>query len=697
MNSYITNILRHWRPVAVFNSVILLFAFISAQSVDKVWMAEAQLILPNSTDDLNLDLGTLGELGGGEGLTFTPQVDSRQILASILLSNDLLERVRELDPEKAAYPGIGSYKTLFDVETDSASTVISLSAEGLEPTIARDRLAIFIDVFQNRLIELRSDNVQNRSDFVQEALIEAKTNLTEAGQALSSFQTETNLINLDSQSSELVNAISQLVLIQGEATAEFQANQARLSSLSERLGQTPEQAILALDLSENGGYQSIQAELSKLEVELLEARALSTDQHPQVLYLLAQREKLLRQQERYILDVAGSVEGVNPSIGQGYAALIQQMILAESEARALGEQASQLQTQLDQLNGRLLQFPSAKARFAELQRDYDIAQGVYNGLMAQIQANRVNALSTYPSVQILDQPATTSGTVGSGRKPIVLGAMLASIFGSFAIIAYLESRNPLVPLKDFQSTAFPILRYIPYLKQDITFGDFSLGSGEFQRLASTLSMAHQKSWFVIASPDTGEGKTTVTIGLAKALKFLGFRVLMVDADFHNHHLSKQLGYPSRTAPVLFEASPTPIPIEPGLDLLSRTVIKTESRRARFGCARELVEAVKAISKIEQYDYVLFDTAAIAKDNETVILAKEIESVLMVVWAGKTRKRAFYDSLGQLEAHRIKRPSLIINGTNAPTTHHHNYSSDSAPPAHVDNGYALTFPVRSNDA
>jgi Mrp family chromosome partitioning ATPase len=60
----------------------------------------------------------------------------------------------------------------------------------------------------------------------------------------------------------------------------------------------------------------------------------------------------------------------------------------------------------------------------------------------------------------------------------------------------------------------------------------------------------------------GEGKTTVTLGLARALVDLGFRVLMVDGDFLQAELTHKLGYTKE-----LNSTPTPISIEPNLNLL----------------------------------------------------------------------------------------------------------------------------------
>ena len=659
MNEFIAIARRHWKPVAALNVVIMAIALFNAQSIEKKWAASAKLILPNSTADLNLDLGTLGDLEGGEGLIFSQQIDSRQILASIMESDDSVRRVWAQDPQKDLYPTLIKYRDLFSVKPDNASTIISLSAEGSSQDIARDRLSLFINAFQERLTELRDDDVSQRSEFIQKDLVEAQETLKLAGQRLAEFQEQSNLVISDNQAAELVKAINTLSLKQGEVLAQFQANQARLSNLSARLNQTPYQAILALRLSEDKGYQTIKTKLSQLDIELLEAQTLFTDEHPQVQYLLAQRDELSRQQSNYILEVTGEIGGVDPSVGQNYASLIQDMILAESDTHALQQQALTLQSHLEQLSYRLRQLPAAQTRLADLQRNYNIAEGVYNGLVAQIQANRLNAFSTYPSVQILDQPAFHSKPVGPGRKPIALGALLASVFGSAAITLFLEGRDPLLFTKDL---TLPKIGQIPALSSKAVLDNAQLGiTLEFQQLALAISkmpLRHQR--LLMTSPLDGEGKTTVTRGLAIALNVLGFRVLMIDGDIFNQALSQRLGV---TDADRSNKEITLHPISHYLDLLRLNL--DEDKAKKFFVQNEFSKYLDDLQKKEQYDYLLIDSLPISTCSETAAMLSSIHNVLLVLWPQKSLKNSFYHSLEILNQHNIKTSGLILNGTVGP--------------------------------
>jgi uncharacterized protein involved in exopolysaccharide biosynthesis len=67
--------------------------------------------------------------------------------------------------------------------------------------------------------------------------------------------------------------------------------------------------------------------------------------------------------------------------------------VAESESSAQRRQATQLQRQVDKLNTALKSIPVNQARLLELQQHYDVAQGVYKGLIAQVQQANIDALT----------------------------------------------------------------------------------------------------------------------------------------------------------------------------------------------------------------------------------------------------------------------------------------------------------------
>ena len=314
MNRIFAVVIRHWLPLLSLNTVLLIATSFIASKTPKVWTANAELILPNTTSDLNANLGTLGNLSGG-GVVFSQQINPLKILSSILLSNETLMEAYKSDPEKELYSSLNSYRGIFKVSPQGETTVISLSADGSSQEIAQKRLQTFINAFQLRLNELRAENASGRAGFLEKQLDSARYNLQQKQMELADFKRFANLASSEDQTRELVVSINTLTTSQAQVLAEVQANQAQVKMLSARLGLMPDQAVRSLQLKEKREYQFIRQKLSEVEAELIPIQNLYTNEHPQVKQLLQERDQLRRQMENYIAEAAGGTSGLKTSIG----------------------------------------------------------------------------------------------------------------------------------------------------------------------------------------------------------------------------------------------------------------------------------------------------------------------------------------------------------------------------------------------
>ncbi|MCJ8281257.1 MAG: AAA family ATPase [Rivularia sp. ALOHA_DT_140] len=656
MNRIAKIAIRHWKLLLAWNILVLGITAINFKVTPKVWNSQAQLILPNVTNESDADLGKLGRVRD-EGIVFSQQLNPLNILSSIAMSDHVVEKVWQNDPEKEEFSRLSKFKKLFETSPEKESTVISLSVEGSSPQLARQRASALITAFRERLQELRQDEAKQRSQFMQEEVKLAYTKLFKAQKELSELKQKTNLISSEEQTNEMISAINALETEQAQSVAEAQSFLAKAKMLSTRIEMSPATAVNSVKLKENKEYQLFRGKLSEVEVALVEARGKLTNNHPQIQELVYQQRVLRNQLQQYIAD-RGKFSGVDGAIGQNTAALTEQMILAESQAMGMVKKAQQLQPTIDKLSKNLNSLPQKQAKLLELQRQYDIAEGVYNGIVAQAEQSKLGAFSAYPSVQVLDQPIMDTKPVSPKLRLMVLGALLACGFGSAAIILLSENRDPLLSPKDIVQTNIPVLASIPYIKNIDGKLEQKLGGEiEFQRLASAVSLMQLDSGrLMIASATTEEGKTTTTLGLANALINLGFKVLVVDGDFRRSELSQSLGYQGQTT---VDSRFIHKKVRPHLDLLSINI--AEDKISEFVARGEFEGHLNFLQKNDKYDYVLVDSSPVTLTPEAALLAKIISKVLFVVRSTSSHRNYFCDSIEQLTRHKAEITGLVVNG------------------------------------
>lgn len=664
MKTFLTKAKRHWKSLLVLNSTILSIAAAGAILSPRVWMAEAQLIMPDSSSKLDSSLGTLGSLSQ-MGVSFTNELSPLKVQSSILTSQNVMQRTLQSDPERTKFANLAAYTKLFKAKPGDQSTIIQLEVKGSSPELAKQRTENLLAAYQQRLNDLRLSANATRQSFVLKQLGGAEANLREARIHLANFQKATGLVNSEEQSKALVVTMGSLTDSQAQIMAQAQSAETQARSLSQRLGLSPEQASGTLRLSENKEYQEIRQRLSTVEADLASARGVYTDDSYQIETLLLKRNELQRALDQVLVAVAPNVPnlarmigGDNSSSSKGnQASLMVQLLQVESQAKGLRQQAQQLQANVGILQNRLNNTAILQGQLSELQRKFEIAEGVYKGIVGQLQQDKVSAFNYYPNMQTLDLPTVDLKPISPKPSLIAVGTLLATIFGSAALIIFLDSRDPLFQQKDLQEFELPVLARFPQLPQ--LAPELNIGMGtevEFQRLASAISlMPSENRSLMVTSSTAGEGKTTISIGLALALTDLGFHVLLIDADFKRASLSARLGISE------LEQSSTPIEVRKNLELLPAN-LKEGSRqtigRIAQGRFKQTLSTHQASGK---YDYIIVDSSPIGLTSEAALIAADVQRVLMVARMGVSLRSQVLDTLTQLSRHNAEVVGIALNG------------------------------------
>ena len=723
MNHHFNVIRRHRNPIIVLNLILFLATLLSATVLANIWSppiwkARAKFNVPSSGGNLSADLGTLGSLRDSVA-GFSREVNPLQIQSTIITSDAVMEKIWLVDSEKEAFLNFKSFKSLFTVEPQPQSTVIAIEARGSSSKLALARATNLVKAYQQRLNELRSSDTDFRQEFAQEEFKQAKDDLLEAQRELGVFRLSRGIVDSDSQTQQLVSSISQLktqlTLLQSEA----EASQTRAEIAASYFNIPPDKAIQLLNLAENQEYQEVRQKLAQTEIELSEARSQYTDNSPQVQNLLFQREQMTQELAKRIGTIIpnSSLQKIDLTLGGNGSTkrldMISELINARTTSQGLKQQMIQIQNQITRLTNELDAISSNKTKLVELERKQNIAEGVYKGISAQINRAKIDHFNGYPNVQLIDGPNLDPQPDTPSKKLILLGGLSASIFGSLSLLLFLESSSPLLSPRDLMLVEYPILFSIGHFKQlyiswertsnkqlqqasgellveensesreprllDVSSSDDNgvisdwqynyncSAEREFERLATIFrSLVLENRRIMITSATAGEGKTTITIGLAIALRNFGFRVLVVDSDLQKSSLSRYLGIvPEQRKADCLEIQPT-ITLSDGLDLIAAPAVPKDET-AQFFASGNFKQYLDRVQSENNYDYVLVDTSPVHLTSESMLIAPSIENVLFVVRPGLSDRHSVMNSLEQLKLHKAKIKGMILNGVDSPSS------------------------------
>ena len=190
-------------------------------------------------------------------------------------------------------------------------------------------------------------------------------------------------------------------------------------------------------------------------------------------------------------------------------------------------------------------------------------------------------------------------------------------------------------------------------------------------LASILSASHiqrQGSILLVTSPLPMEGKTTVVSNLAIGLAGMGRRVLLIDADMRRPRLHKIFGQANSWGLSDLLREKNAIEDLPSTAILKRTAVPNVYLLPS-GVGTENIFGLLWSPRIarlfprfrQEFDHVLIDVPPCLEFADARIMARYIDSLLLVVRANHTDRTTAQIAVQRLIADGIPVMGVILNG------------------------------------
>lgn len=287
-----------------------------------------------------------------------------------------------------------------------------------------------------------------------------------------------------------------------------------------------------------------------------------------------------------------------------------------------------------------------------------------------------------PKGVIIDEAFKLSKPLGLPKKAIILFAILFGLCIPPTIL-YLRKtlRNRFETRQEVERiTDVPILGEMCIDNSGETIvakpDNTSSAAELFRLMRSTITQ------FILGTPDekvimltsstSGEGKTFISINLAASFAMMGKRTILVGLDIRNPRLSQYLDIKPRLGMTQYLASNeikpeqiiVNVPSAKDLDMIVAGPVPPNPSELLL--SPRIDELFKQLRK--DYDYIVVDTAPIGLVSDTFTLERVADATIYVC-------RANYTSLNDLsyinelyDQDRLKRLSIVINGTAAKKTY-----------------------------
>ena len=307
--------------------------------------------------------------------------------------------------------------------------------------------------------------------------------------------------------------------------------------------------------------------------------------------------------------------------------------------------------------------------------------GYYDHLLSTLENADLGKNVQREQLSVLQAPTSPQPV---RRHPVLL-SVLALVFGVFLSLALvfgwylIDDRFVSVrDIKDqFGETVLGLVPQIrvPKSKPQLALiepGDTRAGYVESYRhlrsalLLSSLGGATRPQTLLFTGAAPAEGKTTISLNLARLLARSGLRVVVVYADANNCGLTRLLDAGSQLGVLDFlrgDADAEAIVHPSGIDGLSFVPIGTHSEHAEGLFLRPKLAGMMNVLR-ENRDFVILDGAPILGSDDSALLVPHTDAVVLVTRPFYTQSRLVRQALDMLYQRQAKSVSFIHNRARA---------------------------------
>lgn len=338
---------------------------------------------------------------------------------------------------------------------------------------------------------------------------------------------------------------------------------------------------------------------------------------------------------------------------------------------------------------RLGNIPAQERAFRDMMRQQEIKQSLYVFLLQRREETAMILANAVPKGNIIDNAYTLIDPLTMSRKMILL---IAIVIGMMIPPVLLWLRNFLNDKFDSVSaverlTDMPILGEICMTKSEhtlvVTENDTSSATELFRLMRSKLQFilnAPGDKVVLMTSTNSGEGKSFVSVNLAASLALLDKKVLLIGMDIRKPRLASYTGVNPKfgitqylsSNDITIEQLTTRVPGTKGLDLIvAGPIPPNPSELLMSNRVDEFFARVR-----EMYDYIIIDSAPVGMVSDTFTLDRISDATIYVCRANYTTTRDIEFANSIYEEKRLKKLTLLVNGTLTKKGYGYGYSSDS---------------------
>lgn len=608
--------------------------------------------------------------------TYLKMLQSRTLANRVI---GLLDLARGPEFQKLGHrPGelTSAFAERLQVDVVRNSRLIRVSFRSREPRLAALVTNALIDEFMARHLDEKAQTTRYATRFLSTQVEDAQRRLEAAEARLSQFvqQNDIQFVAGDPRIGERQPLVDEQLVTLSDALLKARAERiARESVLAQAVRGEAEAAPAVL---QNPLISHLKEEAAALERRYRELGQAFKPEYPRM-QRLAENIAEVRQQLRE--EIRRVVEAIR------------------TDYRVAAQNETELEKVVAEQRGLVRKVDREMAKYNLLRREADTNRELYVALFSRLKETQIAATLPTSNISIVDRAEVPFVLSRSGLVLKLVIGPLTGLLGGVALAFFFEYldtsiRDPrqveamlhvptlgLVPARSVR----PVRSLSRGVKRDGAAGSFALVTYEatgsplaeaFRGVRTSVMYSvvdHPPRTMLVTSLRQQEGKTSVSTNCAISLAQLGTGdVLLIDADMRHPNMHEILEVPQSPGLSGFLTGGTELsgvikPAHiPGLYVIPAGAVPANP--SELLSSHRFAQALTALH--ERFVHIVIDTPPILGVSDTLVIARHVEGVILVLRHGRSSRDAAQRAVQMLGSVRARILGVVLNYVDARTAH-----------------------------
>ncbi|MAI85865.1 MAG: hypothetical protein CMF99_01570 [Candidatus Marinimicrobia bacterium] len=508
------------------------------------------------------------------------------------------------------------------------------------------------------------------------------------------FMLEHDLFSMEANSDVIISQINDYEMKLYDIETEISIQQKQMDVLKSKFSK--QELNLTSSLMDNINIQlsSLRNEVGRIESQIALNSGIYGDTHGSVI-ALNEKHSLIKEEinKKASLLIEKGITTNDPLLMRNDQ--ISQILALENSMMALKLNKDQNEKMLDLFKNKLNSIPETNIIMERMNREDEILNEHYLQLVNTLETTKMNNVIEKGDVQIVDLAKKPSRPfTPNHQKDIIifcffgLGIAIVIVFliefidntiktideiekydksviGVIPAIGKISSRG--IISRYLESKSFTVLGGEKGIKRKIITRDNPKSpiSESYRGLRTNILLTNTKDIksILVSSAGPGEGKTTTVANLAITFANLGRKTLLVDTDLRRPVIHSVFNVKREPGVTNYLSGQTddyhslvkPSEIE-NLSLLTSGLIPPNP--SEMLGSKKMSQFIKKLES--DWDMILFDSPPLVAVTDATMISKEIDSIILVIKAGQTDKKAFHHTMANLKNIEAPLDGIVMN-------------------------------------